>query len=187
MRCIKPLGAACMSVALEAEDLTRIFGGGRTLFGGRRPAIHAVAGRRPQGGDGRDPRHCRRVRLRQDDARPDAGRARPADRRHASGCRAATSTALAGRDPRALAQHIQYVFQDPVASLNPRKTIRQILEAPMIRLHRLSTNGRGRRSSASCSARSASRRNSSTAIRMNSPAARRSASASRGRWRPRLG
>jgi peptide/nickel transport system ATP-binding protein len=43
-------------------------------------------------------------------------------------------TEMAGRDPRALAKHIQYVFQDPVASLNPRKTIRQTLEAPMYRL-----------------------------------------------------
>jgi peptide/nickel transport system ATP-binding protein len=43
-------------------------------------------------------------------------------------------TEMAGRDPRALARHIQYVFQDPVASLNPRKTIRQTLEAPMYRL-----------------------------------------------------
>jgi peptide/nickel transport system ATP-binding protein len=43
-------------------------------------------------------------------------------------------TDMAGRNPRALARHIQYVFQDPVASLNPRKTIRQTLEAPMYRL-----------------------------------------------------
>jgi peptide/nickel transport system ATP-binding protein len=32
---------------------------------------------------------------------------------------------------------IQYVFQDPVSSLNPRKTIRKILEAPLIHLLRL--------------------------------------------------
>ncbi|MHC1551364.1 ATP-binding cassette domain-containing protein [Phyllobacterium sp. K27] len=46
---------------------------------------------------------------------------------------------IAGRDaaelrragPRAFGKTIQYVFQDPVASLNPRKTIRQILETPL--------------------------------------------------------
>jgi peptide/nickel transport system ATP-binding protein len=32
---------------------------------------------------------------------------------------------------------VQYVFQDPLSSLNPRKTIRQILEAPLIHLRRL--------------------------------------------------
>ncbi|MGH6861702.1 MAG: ATP-binding cassette domain-containing protein, partial [Phyllobacterium sp.] len=46
---------------------------------------------------------------------------------------------IAGRDaaelrragPRAFGKMIQYVFQDPVASLNPRKTIRQIMETPL--------------------------------------------------------
>ncbi len=46
---------------------------------------------------------------------------------------------IAGRDAhelrnsgaRAFGKVIQYVFQDPVASLNPRKTIRQILETPL--------------------------------------------------------
>ncbi len=32
---------------------------------------------------------------------------------------------------RELARVIQYVFQDPVASLNPRKTVEQVLEAPL--------------------------------------------------------
>jgi peptide/nickel transport system ATP-binding protein len=54
-------------------------------------------------------------------------------------------TAAAGRDRRALARHIQYVFQDPVASLNPRKTIRQTLEAPMRRLVRLDAAAREKR------------------------------------------
>ena len=37
-------------------------------------------------------------------------------------------------DPAAFGRLIQYVFQDPVSSLNPRKTVRQILEAPLIHL-----------------------------------------------------
>jgi len=43
--------------------------------------------------------------------------------------------ALNRADPAAFGRRIQYVFQDPVSSLNPRKTIRQILEVPLIRLH----------------------------------------------------
>ena len=39
-----------------------------------------------------------------------------------------------GKDLRRLSREVQYVFQDPVASLNPRKTIRSILEAPLIHL-----------------------------------------------------
>ena len=38
------------------------------------------------------------------------------------------------RSARACRAKVQYVFQDPVASLNPRKTIRTILEAPLIHL-----------------------------------------------------
>jgi peptide/nickel transport system ATP-binding protein len=52
---------------------------------------------------------------------------------------------LTGRDARALARKVQYVFQDPVSSLNPRKTIRQILEAPMRYLLGLGTAERGKR------------------------------------------
>mgnify|MGYP001548665525 CR=1 FL=1 len=42
---------------------------------------------------------------------------------------------LDNADPAAFGKLIQYVFQDPVSSLNPRKTIRQIMEAPLKRLH----------------------------------------------------
>jgi ABC-type dipeptide/oligopeptide/nickel transport system ATPase subunit len=38
-------------------------------------------------------------------------------------------------DPAAFGRRIQYVFQDPISSLNPRKTIRQIIEAPLKLLH----------------------------------------------------
>ena len=43
--------------------------------------------------------------------------------------------ALDNADPAAFGKRIQYVFQDPISSLNPRKTVRQILEAPLIHLH----------------------------------------------------
>ncbi|WP_225027947.1 ABC transporter ATP-binding protein [Xinfangfangia pollutisoli] len=35
------------------------------------------------------------------------------------------------RDRRISSQQIQYVFQDPISSLNPRKTIRQTMETPL--------------------------------------------------------
>ena len=46
--------------------------------------------------------------------------------------------ALDNAKPAEFGKLIQYVFQDPVSSLNPRKTIRQVMEAPLKRLHGLS-------------------------------------------------
>lgn len=48
-------------------------------------------------------------------------------------------------DPAAFGKLIQYVFQDPNSSLNPRKTIRQVMEAPLKRLHAMSGPDRDRR------------------------------------------
>ncbi|MBK0327999.1 ATP-binding cassette domain-containing protein [Rhodobacteraceae bacterium F11138] len=45
--------------------------------------------------------------------------------------------ALDNGNAAAFGKMIQYVFQDPISSLNPRKTIRQIVEAPLRRLHRM--------------------------------------------------
>ncbi|MCV3271826.1 ABC transporter ATP-binding protein [Roseobacter sinensis] len=44
---------------------------------------------------------------------------------------------LSTADPAAFGKRIQYVFQDPISSLNPRKTIREIMEAPLKHLHGL--------------------------------------------------
>ena len=46
------------------------------------------------------------------------------------------------QDPRAFGQMIQYVFQDPISSLNPRKTIREIIEVPLKQLHGLTKDQR---------------------------------------------
>ena len=45
--------------------------------------------------------------------------------------------ALDTSDAAKFGKRIQYVFQDPISSLNPRKTIRQIMEAPLKQLHRM--------------------------------------------------
>ncbi|TDQ67120.1 peptide/nickel transport system ATP-binding protein [Maritalea mobilis] len=47
--------------------------------------------------------------------------------------------------PREFGQMIQYVFQDPISSLNPRKTIREIMETPLKRLHGMSKAERNKR------------------------------------------
>ncbi len=48
-------------------------------------------------------------------------------------------------DPAAFGKTIQYVFQDPVSSLNPRMTIRQIMEAPLKHLHGMDRAARDKR------------------------------------------
>ncbi len=121
------------AVAVQASGLTRTFGGGRTLFGGRLPAVHAVQDADLTVRTGETlgvvgESGCGKSTL----ARMLVGLDRPTEGTIRLGGRDVTE--MTGRDPRVLARHIQYVFQDPVASLNPRKTIRQTLEAPMHRL-----------------------------------------------------
>ncbi|WP_306046413.1 ABC transporter ATP-binding protein [Nioella sp. MMSF_3534] len=53
--------------------------------------------------------------------------------------------ALDNADPAAFGKKIQYVFQDPISSLNPRKTIRQIMDAPLKHLHGMAAPERRKR------------------------------------------
>ncbi|MEC5322017.1 ABC transporter ATP-binding protein [Aurantimonas sp. A3-2-R12] len=129
---------------LAISDVAKIFGGGQTLFGGRKPAVHAVQslsldvkkgetlGIVGESGCGKSTLARLMVGL----DLPTAGRITLDGR---------DLVAEAKRDRRALARQVQYVFQDPVASLNPRKTIRTIIEAPLIHLAGLKGDARAAR------------------------------------------
>ncbi|HBZ43954.1 MAG TPA: peptide ABC transporter ATP-binding protein [Maritimibacter sp.] len=53
--------------------------------------------------------------------------------------------ALDNADPAKFGRLIQYMFQDPVSSLNPRKTIKQIMEVPLKRLYGMGRAERDKR------------------------------------------
>ena len=125
-----------MTSLMQVQEVTRRFGGGRRLFGGEKPAVHAVQGisfevRRGEtlgivgeSGCGKSTLAKLLVGLQQ----PSGGDVflegeRIHDRENFS--------------RRSLARRVQYVFQDPLSSLNPRKTIRQTLEAPLIHLQQM--------------------------------------------------
>jgi peptide/nickel transport system ATP-binding protein len=122
-----------MTDALKLTGLSKSFPVGRTLFGGAKGAVRAV--------------HPVTLTVRQGETLGIVGE---------SGCGKSTlarmlvgllepttgsieieGAALDTADPAEFGRRIQYVFQDPISSLNPRKTIRQIMEAPLKRLHRM--------------------------------------------------
>jgi len=117
-----------MTAALEAWRLSKTFGGGRRWFGRARAPVHAVrevsfrvASGETLGIVGES--GCGKSTL----ARMLAGLLPPSGGR----------ITVEGKDPRAGAGAgawgglVQYVFQDPLGALNPRKTIRQIMHAPL--------------------------------------------------------
>jgi oligopeptide/dipeptide ABC transporter ATP-binding protein len=122
-----------MTLALKTTDLAKTFDIGKRLIGPPRAQVHAL--------------HPVSLEVRQGETLGIVGE---------SGCGKSTlarmlvgltpptsgSIEIEGRaldraDPAAFGRLIQYVFQDPVSSLNPRKTIRQILEVPLRLLHGL--------------------------------------------------
>ena len=80
---------------------------------------------------GRDARNRRRVGLRQDDADPHARAAAHADRRRDPLPRHGHHDRLARASSQPVRREMQMVFQDPQASLNPRKRVNQILATPL--------------------------------------------------------
>jgi len=116
--------------AVEVRDLVKTYPARFSLFGRSRPAVHALRGvslRIPAGetlgivGES----GCGKTTL----ARCLIGLIRPTSGAVLVNGRPIAELAAAG--PKALGRTVQYVFQDPLSSLNPRKTIRQILSAPL--------------------------------------------------------
>ena len=132
------------AVTLQVERVVREFGGGRSLLGRSRPVVRAVDGVSIAVERGRTlgivgESGCGKSTL----ARMLVGLLPPT-----SGDLSIDGDSIPGlarRDRRALHRRVQMVFQDPLGSLNPRKTVRQILSAPLEALR-----GLGR---AACAAR----------------------------------
>jgi len=129
---------------LAIEKAERVFGGGRTLFGQPKPAVHAVQDVTLNVKKGETlgvvgESGCGKSTL----ARMIVGLDAPTGGRIVFDGRDIVKEA--GHDLRRLSREVQYVFQDPVASLNPRKTIRTILEAPLIHLLGLDKAAREKR------------------------------------------
>jgi len=130
-----------MSALMEIRDLTRTFGGGRTIFGTTKPSLQAVRGLSLDLKKGETlgvvgESGCGKSTL----ARMLVGLDKPS-----TGTIRLDGEDLTTAGTRALARRVQYVFQDPVSSLNPRQTIRTILEAPMRHLLGLRSEERERR------------------------------------------
>ena len=115
---------------VELEHLTKHFAVKQGVFARGKAQVHAVEDVSLTVRTRRDARDRRRVRLRQvDDRAADAAAARP-DRRDRSASKATDISRLSQRQLRPLRREMQMIFQDPYSSLNPRKTVGQIVGAP---------------------------------------------------------
>ena len=101
---------------------------GLDVFYGRKQVVHDVT-LRP--GEGRGGGAGRRVRQRQDHDLPLRRRPAQGVDRHASRSRAASWPTSARKRSAEDRRRIQYIFQNPYLSLNPRLTIEQIIKRPM--------------------------------------------------------
>ena len=90
---------------------------------------------------------------------------------------------LGARELRPLRREMQMIFQDPYASLNPRKRVGTIIGDPMTHPRDRRPQGAQAEGRGAARARSASRPSTTTASRTSSPAASGSGSASPARSR----
>ncbi|MCW8907509.1 MAG: ABC transporter ATP-binding protein [Sedimenticola sp.] len=126
---------------LSLQGVTRHFGGGRYPWGARRPLLHALQSVSLSMAQGETlglvgESGCGKSTL----ARLVVGLDRPSCGRIE--WRGEDLADLVRRDRRALARRLQYVFQDPLAALNPRRTVHQALETPLIHLRGLERDAR---------------------------------------------
>jgi oligopeptide/dipeptide ABC transporter ATP-binding protein len=130
-----------MTAALRVTDLSKTFDVGRRLFGAPKARVHAllpvtleVPAGETLGIVGES--GCGKSTL----ARMLVGLLEPT-----TGSIEIGGKALDNADPAVFGKRIQYVFQDPISSLNPRKTIHQIISAPLRLLHGMGKADRDRR------------------------------------------
>jgi oligopeptide/dipeptide ABC transporter ATP-binding protein len=120
-----------MSIALRMSELSKTFPVGKRLFGPPRAHVRAVQPVSLEVKTGETlgivgESGCGKSTL----ARMLVGLLLPS-----TGQIEIEGDALDTADPAEFGKRIQYVFQDPISSLNPRKTIRQIMEVPLRKLH----------------------------------------------------
>ena len=120
-----------MTDALKLTNLSKSFHVGKTLFGPPRAMVHAVQPLTLQVASGETlgivgESGCGKSTL----AKLLVGLLPPS-----TGQIEIEGETLDNADPARFGKRIQYVFQDPISSLNPRKTIRQIMQVPLRKLH----------------------------------------------------
>ncbi len=130
-----------MTAALRLTDLSKSFPVGKPLLGPPRAQVRAVRPVNLEVETGETlgivgESGCGKSTL----ARMLVGLERPT-----TGSVEIEGRAFDNADPAAFGRMIQYVFQDPISSLNPRKSIRRIVETPLIRLHGMGAAERERR------------------------------------------
>ena len=130
-----------MTKALKLTNLSKVFPVGKRMFGPPRALVRAVQPLSLQVEQGETlgivgESGCGKSTL----ARMLVGLLPPS-----SGTIEIDGEPLDNADPALFGRKIQYVFQDPISSLNPRKTIRQIMEAPLKHLHDMPATARAER------------------------------------------